>query len=319
MIRSFIPYILVVSVAFAAPAYGKKKAVEETPECPVDETIRIASAESFERLESLAGCRDNVIAAPADEYDEINALPPPVRIKPSGRAWTAAAEPLDGSETPEGALTPAKGKSRKSKDRVQRVANTGGTPYVKITPIEMEMDYGAYGAALEQGVAAAGAPLASGGAPSSADAILAMRPARYRTTHDDLISQVAYRHRVDPLLLHAVIKQESGYKQTAVSHVGARGLMQIMPGTGAMLGVRAEHLHDPATNVDAGARLLRKLAVRYKGNFNLVLAAYNAGEGAVQKYGNQIPPYRETQNYVRAVMGHYYKLLGEQPGGGAVR
>jgi soluble lytic murein transglycosylase-like protein len=64
--------------------------------------------------------------------------------------------------------------------------------------------------------------------------------------------------------------------------------------------------------VDAGARLLRKLYYKYDGNFDLVLAAYNAGEGAVAKYGNRIPPYRETQNYVKSVMARYYKLVGEQ-------
>jgi soluble lytic murein transglycosylase-like protein len=90
--------------------------------------------------------------------------------------------------------------------------------------------------------------------------------------------------------------------------------MQIMPGTGRLLGVQPAHLNDPTTNVDAGARLLRRLYYKYDGNFDLVLAAYNAGEGAVQKYGNRVPPYRETQDYVKKVMQRYNKLLAEQSG-----
>jgi hypothetical protein len=310
VVRSISFFMTVAVLAMPHAALAKKKAAPEPPECPVDETIRIANAASFERLESLAGCRDNVIVAPADEYDTIEALPPPVRIRPREGVWHASTDPLDGSATPEGAL--GKPGKQKKRDRLTRVSNNGGTPYVRIMPPADEVTEG------ESLSVDPGAPSVRT-TPSSADAILAMRPTRYRTIHDDLISQVAYRHRIDPLLLHAVITQESGYKQSATSNVGARGLMQIMPATGAMLGVRSQYLNDPATNIDAGARLLRKLAVRYKGNFDLVLAAYNAGEGAVQKYGNQIPPYRETQNYVRSVMGHYYKLLNDQPGGGPAR
>jgi soluble lytic murein transglycosylase-like protein len=78
--------------------------------------------------------------------------------------------------------------------------------------------------------------------------------------------------------------------------------------------VHPAHLNDPVINVDAGARLLRRLYFKYDGNFDLILAAYNAGEGAVQKYGNRVPPYRETQNYVKMVMQRYNKLLAEQNG-----
>ena len=143
----------------------------------------------------------------------------------------------------------------------------------------------------------------------SGDAILAMRPVSYSTPYDDMITRVAERHRIDPLLLHAVIKQESQYKERATSHAGARGLMQLMPGTARMLGVGA--IAHPESNVDGGARLLRRLYTRYN-DFPLVLAAYNAGEGAVAKYGNQIPPYRETQDYVRKVMANYQLLASEQ-------
>ncbi len=152
-----------------------------------------------------------------------------------------------------------------------------------------------------------------------ANKILSLRPATYTTPFDRTIQDVAQRHRVDPLLLHAVIKQESGYRQSIRSHAGAIGLMQIMPATGASLGVATPDLVVPESNVDAGARLLKKLYYKYNGNFQLVLAAYNAGEGAVQKYGNRIPPYTETQNYVKRVLAHYDRLVTDAVGPGAGR
>ncbi len=153
----------------------------------------------------------------------------------------------------------------------------------------------------------------------NASRILSLRPATYTTPFDRTIQDVAQRHRVDPLLLHAVIKQESGYRQSVRSHAGAIGLMQIMPATGASLGVATPDLVVPESNVDAGARLLKKLYYKYSGNFKLVLAAYNAGEGAVQKYGNRIPPYTETQNYVKRVLAHYDRLVTDAVGPGAGR
>ena len=149
--------------------------------------------------------------------------------------------------------------------------------------------------------------------------ILSLRPASYRTPFDATIQDVAQRHRVDPLLLHAVILQESGYRKTIRSSAGAVGLMQIMPATGASLGVATADLVIPESNVDAGARLLKRLYYKYSGNFPLVLAAYNAGEGAVQKYGNQVPPFTETQNYVKRVLAHYDRLVADATGGGAHR
>ncbi|MEM7689424.1 MAG: lytic transglycosylase domain-containing protein [Pseudomonadota bacterium] len=144
------------------------------------------------------------------------------------------------------------------------------------------------------------------------EAILALRPQTYATAFDQTISIAARNHRVDPLLLHAVIKQESAYKPRATSHDGARGLMQVMPGTGRTLGVRnVQHLYDPQTNIDAGAKLLSQLWDRFDGNIDLVLAAYNAGEGAVRKYGNAVPPYRETRDYVVKVKANYQKLAAE--------
>jgi soluble lytic murein transglycosylase-like protein len=124
-----------------------------------------------------------------------------------------------------------------------------------------------------------------------------------------MIASAAARHRVDPLLLHSVILQESRYRPQAVSRAGARGLMQVMPATGAGLGVtNAAMLMDPATNIEAGTRLLRRLWDRMGGRMDLALAAYNAGEGNVRRYGMQVPPYLETRGYVANVQAIYRKL-----------
>lgn len=126
--------------------------------------------------------------------------------------------------------------------------------------------------------------------------------------YDGEIRQVAARYRIDPLFLHAMVAQESAARPRARSHKGAMGLMQIMPTTGAMLGVAPSMLFDPATNLDAGARYLKKLQKRFGTDFALILGAYNAGEGAVARYGNRIPPFAETQAYVTSVMGRYGNL-----------
>jgi soluble lytic murein transglycosylase-like protein len=110
---------------------------------------------------------------------------------------------------------------------------------------------------------------------------------------------------VDPALIHAVIAVESGYNPSARSRAGAVGLMQLMPGTAKRYGVT--NRLDPAQNIQGGARYLRDLKAMFDNNLNLVLAAYNAGEEAVMKYGMRIPPYRETTAYVPKVMSHYRK------------
>lgn len=129
-----------------------------------------------------------------------------------------------------------------------------------------------------------------------------------RPAYDGEIRQVAARYRIDPLFLHAMVAQESAARPRARSHKGALGLMQIMPSTGAMLGVAPASLFDPATNLDAGARYLKRLQKRFGTDFALILSAYNAGEGAVKRYGNRIPPFAETQAYVTGVMGRYGTL-----------
>ncbi len=135
---------------------------------------------------------------------------------------------------------------------------------------------------------------------------------RFTTGHrglDHLIVYNANRYGVDPLLIYLVMREESGFNYRAVSRVGARGLMQLMPATAARLGVR--NIHDPVENVDAGTRYLRTLIDMFGGDINLALAAYNAGEGAVLKYGRRIPPYSETQNYVWRINTAYRRAVGQ--------
>ncbi|MFZ4438752.1 MAG: transglycosylase SLT domain-containing protein [Syntrophales bacterium] len=118
--------------------------------------------------------------------------------------------------------------------------------------------------------------------------------------YDDLIARASSKYRVDSSLVKAVIKAESNFNHRAVSPVGAQGLMQLMPATATSLQVR-DSFH-PESNIDGGVRYLRYLMNLFNGNLPLVLAAYNAGENAVMRNNNRIPPYRETQTYVKRVL-----------------
>ncbi|PKN70682.1 MAG: lytic transglycosylase [Deltaproteobacteria bacterium HGW-Deltaproteobacteria-12] len=120
---------------------------------------------------------------------------------------------------------------------------------------------------------------------------------------DQLIITAAGKHKIDPALIKAVIKAESNFNHQAVSPVGAQGLMQLMPSTASQLQV--EDAFHPEKNIEGGVRYLRYLLNLYRGNLPLALAAYNAGEGAVSKYNNQVPPYRETRNYINRVLSYY--------------
>ena len=142
-------------------------------------------------------------------------------------------------------------------------------------------------------------------APSVEPAAALVRPIplQARNRYADVIARVAQEQKLEPALLHAVISVESAYNAQAKSPKGATGLMQLMPGTAKRYGVT--DLLNPLENLRAGARYLRDLLAMFNNNLNLVLAAYNAGEGAVIRSGHAIPPYPETRAYVPRVLQHY--------------
>jgi soluble lytic murein transglycosylase-like protein len=121
--------------------------------------------------------------------------------------------------------------------------------------------------------------------------------------YDSYIVESARRYNIDPLLIYAQMHQESSFKLKATSYKGASGLMQLMPATARRFGVTS--IYDPKQNIEAGVRYMRWLLNTFNGDVVLALAGYNAGEGAVWKYGNQVPPYRETQEYVRRITARY--------------
>ncbi len=120
---------------------------------------------------------------------------------------------------------------------------------------------------------------------------------------DNFIVTSGRRNSVDPLLLYAIMHQESTFKPRAMSYKGARGLMQLMPGTALRFGV--SNIWDPQQNIEGGTRYMRFLLDKFNGDVQLALAGYNAGEGAVMKYGYNVPPYAETREYVRRISKRY--------------
>ena len=129
---------------------------------------------------------------------------------------------------------------------------------------------------------------------------------RRAAAYEHIIREAAAVNEIEPELLRAVISVESAFNPRAVSRAGARGLMQLMPQTAKRFGVRDSF--DPRQNIHGGARYLRVLVERFSNNLELVVAAYNAGENAVERYGRSIPPYRETRQYVPRVLGLYRAL-----------
>ena len=129
--------------------------------------------------------------------------------------------------------------------------------------------------------------------------------------YDELIKQSAARNGIDPNLIVAVMRQESGFNFRARSYKGATGLMQLMPDTARRFGVA--NIYDPAENIEGGAKYLRFLLDTFNGDVNLVLAGYNAGENAVIRSGYQVPRYRETQNYVKSISARYGSAKNSSP------
>ncbi len=148
----------------------------------------------------------------------------------------------------------------------------------------------------------------------SASQIASRRERRWTTGSarlDQLIRQNGARQGVDPYLIFLVMEQESHFNSRAVSPTGARGLMQLMPGTAARFGVR--NAHDPAQSVAGGTRYLKQLLCKFNNRVDLVLAGYNAGEGSVVRFGYRVPPYRETRSYVRRISSRYGSLAHGAP------
>lgn len=140
--------------------------------------------------------------------------------------------------------------------------------------------------------------------PSGSGSLAQLR--KRRRVLSPLIDSAASASQLRPALVHAVVRAESAYRSDAVSPKGAVGLMQLMPGTAERYGVT--NRRDPAQNLRGGTEYLRDLLQMFDNDLQLALAAYNAGENAVIKYGNQIPPYNETRNYVRKVIRFYQSM-----------
>jgi soluble lytic murein transglycosylase-like protein len=156
-------------------------------------------------------------------------------------------------------------------------------------------------------LAALSSPLGSTAAPTTATASTGISTLPAGTPYGDEITAAAQQNGLDPALLAGLIKQESGFKADARSGAGAQGLTQLMPGTAAGLGVT--NLLDPVQSIQGGAKYLKQQLDRFGGDPSKALAAYNAGPGAVAKYGG-VPPYAETQNYVKNVLGYAAEYRG---------
>lgn len=132
------------------------------------------------------------------------------------------------------------------------------------------------------------------------------KPLVFKSSFDTEIKKTSRKHGVDPYLVKAIIKAESDFNPEAVSPKNAQGIMQLMPGTASDYGV--DDPFDPAQNIEGGVRVLRDLLDYFYGNKRLAVAAYNAGKGAVLKHGNNVPPYRETRQYVDRVLSYYSQV-----------
>jgi soluble lytic murein transglycosylase-like protein len=137
-----------------------------------------------------------------------------------------------------------------------------------------------------------------------APCLVAATAADLKKIYDPVVKKAAGKHRIDPALVHVIIRAESNYDRFAISGKGAMGLMQLMPATARQYGVN--NVFDPVQNIEGGVRYLKDLVRLYDGQTRLVLAAYNAGQEAVRKYKG-IPPYPETKAYIAGIMRDYKK------------
>jgi hypothetical protein len=161
-----------------------------------------------------------------------------------------------------------------------------------------------------EGQIAVQAPIFMPGSPSSS--VVPEMNTTGNPKYDALIAQSATRNGIDPNLMVAVMRQESGFNPRARSYKGATGLMQLMPATAARFGV--SNIYDPAQNIEGGAKYLRFLLDTFNGDVELTLAGYNAGEHAVMNSGYRVPRYRETQNYVKSISARYDRARNKAAG-----
>lgn len=191
-----------------------------------------------------------------------------------------------------------------------RISEITGAPAALPGLPQADSQGASFAAMVQAELAAQNAQPAPGAAGSSGDAVAAagapsmVPPAQI----DQLVQTNAAQWNVDPALVKAIIANESGFNANATSNVGAQGLMQLMPGTAAGLGVT--NAYDPAQNVWGGTKYIKGLLDRFNGDVRMAVAAYNAGPGAVEKYGG-VPPYAETQNYVQNVLSSYQKYRSQ--------
>ncbi len=180
--------------------------------------------------------------------------------------------------------------------RVHLELASGGVLTVRLMQVER---------IVEDEVGATLAPVGEAEAPPAFELRFDAAQPRPEVPYGELIYSAAERHALNPALVAAVVRAESAFAPRAVSRKGAQGLMQLMPATAERFGLSGEAVFEPARNLDAGARYLRWLADRFEDRLPHVLAAYNAGEGTVERYRG-VPPYRETRAYLRRI----YDQLG---------
>jgi soluble lytic murein transglycosylase-like protein len=190
----------------------------------------------------------------------------------------------------------------------QRLTQITGSP-IELPGLPDGDQSASFAAMVQAELAAANAQGGTPGVGTGADLGAIDAPAMVPPAQiDALVSTNATAQQVDPALIKAIIANESGFNANATSKVGAQGLMQLMPGTAAGLGVT--NSYDPAQNVMGGTKYIKGLLDRFNGDVKLAIAAYNAGPAAVEKYGG-VPPYAETQNYVQNVLASYQKYRSQ--------